>query len=75
MHAALSRKLFAALDGESKTNQRESPAQGLRGEKHDEPTPRRRGAQQLPATADQNRDAKGRIGQYGGAAEPSIQKY
>jgi hypothetical protein len=33
------------------------------------------GAQQLPATADQDRDPKGRIGQYGGAGEHPIQKY
>jgi hypothetical protein len=33
------------------------------------------GAQQLPATANQDRDPKGRIGQYGGAGEPPIQKY
>jgi len=33
------------------------------------------GAQQLPATSDQDRDPKGRIGQYGGAGEHPIQKY
>jgi hypothetical protein len=33
------------------------------------------GAQQLPATADQDRDPKGRMGQYGGAGEHPIQKY
>jgi hypothetical protein len=33
------------------------------------------GAQQMPATADQDRDPKGRIGQYGGAGEHPIQKY
>jgi len=32
------------------------------------------GAQQLPATSDQDRDPKGRIGQYGGAGEHPIQK-
>jgi hypothetical protein len=33
------------------------------------------GAKVLPATADQDRDPKNRIGQYGGAGEPPIQKY
>jgi len=33
------------------------------------------GAQQLPATADQDRDPKGRSGQYGGAGEHPLQKY
>jgi len=33
------------------------------------------GPQQLPATSDQDRDPKGRIGQYGGAGEHPIQKY
>jgi len=33
------------------------------------------GAQQLPATTDQDRDSKGRMGQYGGAGEHPIQKY
>jgi hypothetical protein len=32
------------------------------------------GAQQLPATADQDRDPKGRISQYSGADEHPIQK-
>jgi hypothetical protein len=33
------------------------------------------GPQQLPATADQDRDPKGRMGQYGGAGEHPLQKY
>ena len=33
------------------------------------------GAQELPATANHDRDPKGRIGQYGGAGEHPIQKY
>jgi hypothetical protein len=33
------------------------------------------GGQQLPATANQDRDPKGRIGQFGGAGEPPLQKY
>jgi hypothetical protein len=33
------------------------------------------GAQQLPATSDQDRDPKGRIGQFGGAGEHPLQKY